>query len=153
MPKAKRARRPALKLKAVARGKKSPARKKPSLRNVDSYVRLQPASMQPIVNRVRALVAAAAPEATESLKWGQPVYEVNGPMAYIKAYKGWVNFGFWRGAMLQAPAGFLEGEGTRMKHVKLRAIADLTQKEEALKGLVRQAALLNSRLGSPTRRG
>lgn len=150
MPKAKRARRPAPKKKVAVKTKKRPARKKAAGGNVDAYVSLLPSPQQMIVNRVRALVASAAPEAIETLKWGQPVYEVNGPMAYIKAYKGYVNFGFWRGAMLEGPAEVLEGDGDQMRHVRLFAFDDI--KDEVLKTLVRQAALLNSRLGSPTRR-
>lgn len=149
MPKAKRARRPAPKTKALSKGKKSPV-KKAAAGNVDAYVRRLSAPMQLIVNQLRALVAAAAPEATETFKWGQPVYEVNGPMAYLKAYKTFVNFGFWRGALLEAPEGVLAGDGARMRHVKLSSLESI--REDVLQPLIRQAALLNERLGDPTRR-
>ena len=148
MPKAKRARRPAPKKKTAPRARTAP--KKKAGRTVDGYVGSLPSPQQTIVNRIRALVGAAAPEAIESLKWGQPVYEVNGPMAYVKAYAGYVNFGFWRGAMLSAPAGVLEGDGTRMKHLKLFSLADIP--EALISRLVREAAALNTKLGNPTRR-
>ncbi len=146
MSKAKRARRPAPKKKAAAR-KKSPS-KKAEKRTVDGYVGALPSPQQTIVNRLRALVAAAVPEAVEALKWGQPVYEVNGPMAYVKAYKDSVNFGFWRGALLKAPDEVLQGDGSRMRHMKFHALDEV--QAELITRLVRQAAELNAKLGDPT---
>ncbi len=127
--------------------KKSPLAGTP----VDAYVRNLPSPQQMIITRLRALVRDTAPEAVESLKWAQPVYEVNGPVAYIKANAQHVNFGFWRGAMLEAPEGLLEGDGDRMRHLKIFSLADI--KADILKTLVRQAVLLNVREGNPTRRG
>ncbi len=153
---AKRTRRPVasppLKKKPAAKKKApAPAKRKGGAKvsSVDGYVQTLPPLMQTIVNRLRSLVAAASPEAIEAFRWAQPVYEVNGPFAYLKAYKGYVNFGFWRGAALEAPEGLLEGEGTRMRHIQISALADID--DEQLKTLVRQAVLLNTRLGSPTR--
>jgi hypothetical protein len=125
---------------------KSPARR---ITRVDAYVSRLPAHQQQLVNRVRALIATAAPEAIETLKWSQPVYEANGPFAYLKAYAGHVNFGFWRGASLQAPEGVLEGEGTRMRHLKLSSKAELD--EGLIQRLVAEAVKLNGRLGNPSR--
>lgn len=149
MPKAKRARRPAPKKKAPAKTVK-PGKKAAAGRSVDGYVAALPVNQQTIVNRLRALIAAAAPEAIEALKWGQPVYEVNGPMAYVKAYKEYVNFGFWRGAMLAHPEATLEGDGDRMRHLKIRGPADVN--DELIQLLVKEAAALNAKLGNPTRR-
>lgn len=40
--------------------------------------------------------------------------------AYVNAFNGHVNVGFFRGAELPDPAGLLEGNGKYMRHVKLR---------------------------------
>ena len=58
-----------------------------------------------IVSQVRQIILEAAPGADESVKWAQPVYEINGPFAYIKAFKNSVNFGFWRGVDISDPGG------------------------------------------------
>ena len=42
------------------------------------------------------------------------------PFGYVNAFKAHANVGFFYGAMLADPAGLLEGEGKRMRHVKLR---------------------------------
>ena len=39
---------------------------------------------------------------------------------YVNAFSAHVNVGFFFGAMLDDPAGLLEGTGKRMRHVKLR---------------------------------
>lgn len=39
---------------------------------------------------------------------------------YVDAFTAHVNVGFFHGAMLDDPAGLLEGTGKRMRHVKLR---------------------------------
>jgi hypothetical protein len=41
------------------------------------------------------------------------------PFGYVNAFKAHAGVGFFRGAMLADPAGLLEGEGKRMRHVKL----------------------------------
>jgi len=40
--------------------------------------------------------------------------------AYVDAFSGHANVGFFFGAELDDPAGLLEGAGKRMRHVKLR---------------------------------
>ena len=42
------------------------------------------------------------------------------PFAYVNVFKAHVNVGFYRGASLEDPAGLLEGDGKRMRHVKVR---------------------------------
>jgi hypothetical protein len=57
----------------------------------------------------------------ELLHDGSPVACVgDAAFGYVNAYKAHANVGFHHGAMLADPAGLLEGEGKRMRHVKLR---------------------------------
>ena len=101
------------------------------------------------VASLRRIVDAAAPDASSTIKWAQPVWESDGPFAYVKAFGRSVNIGFWRGAELDDPTGILEGEGERMKHLTLRE-GDAIPADE-LSALVRQAISLNRELGSPAR--
>ena len=91
----------------------------------------------------------AAPEADESIKWAQPVYEVNGPFAYIKAFNNSVNFGFWIGIDIYDPEGLLRGSGEKMRHFKLSSLDDINQ--QIFSDFVRQAVNLNLTKGDPTR--
>jgi hypothetical protein len=117
-------------------------------KTVDGYVAALPPEQQAIVTELRRLIRLAAPEAVESIKWAQPVYEVNGPVAYIKAFATRVNFGFWRGAQLKDTRGLLSG-GDKMKHVKLEKAGDI--QAAAFTQFVREAVKLNRKLGDPTK--
>ena len=118
-------------------------------KTVDSYIAQLNVDQAEIVARVRQIILEAAPEADESIKWAQPVYEINGPFAYIKAFKNSVNFGFWRGADINDPDGLLGGSGDKMRHVKLVSLDDID--EAAFKDFVLQAVQLNLTKGDPTK--
>lgn len=53
---------------------------------------------------------------------------------YVNAFRAHVNVGFFFGAMLEDPAGLLEGTGKRMRHVKLSP--DRSTDAHALTGLI-----------------
>lgn len=99
---------------------------------------------------IRAVVARHAPAATLSIKWGQPVWEHNGPFAWARPAKNHLSFGFWRGAEMKDPNGVLEGDGDRMRHVKITS-ADHA-KTLPLEDFVKQAVKLNEKKGDPTKR-
>jgi hypothetical protein len=103
-----------------------------------------------IVAALHKLIREAAPDATASIKWGQPVYELYGPFAHVKAFTRHVNFGFWRGAELLDPKGFFKGTGSRMRHVELRSLADIDA--PVLQSMVRTAVAMNHAKGDPTQR-
>lgn len=120
-------------------------------KSVDAYVKSLPPEQAEIVSVLRQLVRAAAPTASEAFKWAQPVYEENGPFAYIKAFKSYVNFGFWRGVDIPDPENLLQGGGTKMKHVKVVNAKDIRKK--AFQDMVRAAVQLNRTKGDPTKAG
>ena len=101
------------------------------------------------VASLRRIVDAAAPNASSTIKWAQPVWESDGPFVYIKAFVRSVNIGFWRGDELADRTGILEGEGERMKHLTLHEGEAIPADE--LSALVRQAVSLNREHGSPAR--
>lgn len=145
---AKTKRAPATKKAAPARKRvttKAPAQQNlpfdlPELPEIEGYVRSLPPPVVPIVNRLRQLVRAAAPEARELLDPNGPAYEVNGLFARIEPGEREVLMTFLRGAALEAPEGTLSGDG----ETRVVSIGSLEQlKENVLQGLVRQAVLLN----------
>jgi hypothetical protein len=137
---------PVKKATRVGTPKVSPLRGLPVLQWVRS--KASPWQTGVIANLIE-LVSTAVPRATCSIKWSQPVFELSGPMAFIRLAKEHVTFGFWRGAELSDPAGLLEG-GDRMKHVKIGE--DEAFDRTRVVGFVREAAALNLKLGDPTKR-
>jgi Domain of unknown function (DU1801) len=86
---------------------------------------------QPWFERMRGCGA----DVRELLHDGCPVACVGeAPFAYVNAFKAHASVGFFHGAMLADPAGLLEGEGKRMRHVKLRPGKELDV--EALSDLI-----------------
>lgn len=113
-------------------------------RRVDVYVAGLAPAQRELVLRLRHLVRSAAPDATEAFKWAEPVYELNGPFAWIKAHREHVTLGFWRGAELG-----LEGSGTKMGHIKVHTAADINVAR--FRRLVKAAVKLNQTKGDPTK--
>jgi hypothetical protein len=125
----------------------------PVTRSVEDYAASVQPSQAAVVRVLCEIIRAAAPEAHESIKWAQPVWEVNGPVCSVKAFKNYTNVNFWRGAELAVRGDadrLLLGEGSQMRHVRVAHINEI--RAEALQRLVRQAVDLNRRFGDPTRR-
>ncbi len=99
---------------------------------------------------IRALVTRHAPDATLAIKWGQPVWEHNGPFAWAKPSAKHLSLGFWRGSELPDPDGHLEGTGNRMRHVKIKSASDVDRLPIAT--YVQEAVALNDANGDPTKR-
>ena len=119
-------------------------------KTVDAYAKKLGAEQQAILAELRAMIKAAAPKVSESIKWAQPVFEDGGPLIFIRAAKQHVTIGFWRGAQLDDPHGLLTGDGEKMKHVKIATLGDINKK--ALTAFIKQAVKLNRELGDPTKR-
>ena len=146
--------------KAAATAKASPSKQaatsragsKPSARargvSVETYLEGLPPAHAAIGRRLEA-IAASEIGAPGTIKWGQPVWEAGGPVAYMRGASRHVTFGFWRGAELADPAGKLVGEGSRMRHLRLTSLGELD--EPLLRRLLREAVALNARHGDPTR--
>lgn len=121
-------------------------------RTVESYVAGLQSEQATVVEALCALIRQAAPEARESIKWAQPVWEVNGPVCSVKAFKNYTNVNFWRGAELAEradPDRLLRGDGGKMRHMQVASVAEI--RGEPLRTLVRSAVELNRRFGDPTR--
>jgi len=118
-------------------------------KTVDEYIASLPDWRSEAVAKVREIVRKAEPGLSEAIKWAQPVFERNGPVCYIRAFPKQVNFGFWRGAMLDDPKGLLLGDGAKMRNVKITSADDIQAGQFAK--WVKQAARLNLELGDPTK--
>ena len=118
-------------------------------KTVDGYIAGLADWQAEIVISLRKIILDAAPDAKELIKWAQPVYEKGGPLAYIKAFKNAVNFGFWRGVDLEDPKNLLQGSGEKMRHVKLTGLDQI--QSQVFADFVKQALALNLEKGDPTK--
>ena len=122
------------------------------MRSVDDYLRSVHPLQEPVAAALCDVIRQAAPDASESIKWAQPVWEVNGPVCSVKAFKSYTDVNFWRGAELAErtdPQRLLLGEGGQMRHIRVATVDEI--RAESLRLLVRSAIELNRRFGNPTR--
>jgi len=122
---------------------------KDEIMDVDAYINGLDEPLAGIVARLRQIMLMTAPGVDEIIKWDQPVYESDGPFAYIKAFSETVNIGFWRGIEIRDPKGLLAGTGDKMRHITIRHAAEIDK--TAIADFVVQAIHLNRVLGDPTR--
>lgn len=117
---------------------------------VDEYIGRLDGWRREAAMRLREIVRSAAPRAVESIKWGQPVYESDGPFCYIRAFASSINLGFWRGKSLAHLDDAIVGGGEKMGHFRIGSPADI--RPDAFARVIREAVQLNARHGDPTRR-
>ncbi|MEZ5962245.1 MAG: DUF1801 domain-containing protein [Planctomycetota bacterium] len=104
----------------------------------DAYFADQPATHQRLIRALRRLVARAAPQLVESVKWGNGCWlSGKAPIVYVYAAEAYVQFGFLNGAALDDPRGLLQGNGRFVRHVPVRKLADID--ERTFVALLRQA--------------
>jgi hypothetical protein len=94
---------------------------------VDAFFARQTGPLKPVVDELRAMVQAAAPKATAKLKWGMPLYELDGEtLCAIAAHKSHVNLILpGPDGTYADPQGLLSGEGKTGRHLKIQDIASL----------------------------
>ena len=126
---------------------KSPA--KSSGKTVQGYIDSFAGEQRKIVSSLVTLVREAAPDASLSIKWGQPVFEQNGPFCYVRAFKDHVNLGFWRGVDISSGKGVLQSGGQKMAHARIESEDDI--KKSLFQSWVKEAIHLNQTKGDPTK--
>ena len=94
---------------------------------VESYFRQQPPEKRALLEKLRALVAKAVPDAEASIKWGVPFYQRKGKnVCALAAFKEHVGINFFASpAVLVDPGKKLEGEGKGMRMLKVRRPEDI----------------------------
>lgn len=81
----------------------------------------QPGDLGAIARHWFAAMRQAGDEVLELFHDGCPVVCLgDAPFAYVNVFKAHVNVGFYHGNALPDPARLLEGQGKRMRHVKLK---------------------------------
>jgi len=120
----------------------------PTATSVDGYIKQLRGWQREVVMSLRSIIKSQAADAEEAILWHQPVYSLNGPICYVKAFSDHVNLGFWRGNEIDDPAERLIGELQTMRHVTIRHVNEVDR--DLFEAYVRQAVKLNKEKGDPT---
>jgi hypothetical protein len=88
---------------------------------VDFWLARGQGELQSIAQEWFVRMRGCGDDVLEAVHDGCPVACVeDAPFGYVNSFKSHVNIGFFYGALLADPAGLLEGNGKRMRHVKLK---------------------------------
>ena len=118
---------------------------------VDIWLTDDPIELRSIAQKWFVRMRECGNDVQELMHDGCPVACVeDAPFGYVNSFKSHVNVGFFYGAVLEDPAGLLEGSGKRMRHVKLKPGPELNT--AALRDLIDAAYLdIGARLsGEPS---
>lgn len=66
------------------------------LANTDQYIAEFPADIQTLLQQMRETIRAAAPDATEAIKYAMPTFVLHGNLVHFAAFKN--HIGFYPGA-------------------------------------------------------
>jgi uncharacterized protein YdhG (YjbR/CyaY superfamily) len=56
-------------------------------KNIDEYIAAVPAEVRPILEKIRRTIAAAAPDAHETISYRIPAFRLNGILVYFAAFR------------------------------------------------------------------
>ena len=114
--------RPLGKAKPAPARKRRPARRADYGAPIDGFIQRQRPEFRVLLEGLRAVVDAAAPEAEASIKWGVPIYTVNGQVVCgLSAHKAHVSLGFFGPpSAFDDPQGLLYGETQQSRRLNLK---------------------------------
>lgn len=107
---------------------------------IASFFAKQPAALRPLLEELRDLIGASAPDVTSAIKWGMPVFQIgDAMMCALRANKANVNL-ILSGppGTFADPDGVLEGDGKTGRHLKLQPGAPVPA--AAVRGWLAKAA-------------
>ncbi len=61
-------------------------------RTIDEYIAQYPEDVQPVLNKIRAVIHAAAPEAEERISYQMPAFFYKGVLVYFGAHSSHIGF-------------------------------------------------------------
>lgn len=63
-----------------------------SFKNIDEYIALFPDDVQKKLREIRAVIKAAAPDATEAISYQMPTFKLHGNLVHFAAFKNHIGF-------------------------------------------------------------
>jgi len=62
------------------------------LKDIDEYIAAFPPNVQKILQKLRTVIHAAAPDSTEMINYQMPTFRLNGNLVHFAAYKNHIGF-------------------------------------------------------------
>lgn len=120
------------------------------IHEVESFLKYTPAPLQDIVFELRNLIAEAASDAVEVVRWGGLSYFHEGRGGIVSAgicqiglHEGYIRLDFIHGAYLSDPKHLLEGRQKAKRFIRLKSYEDAPW--EDLKQLIEESSRFDPR--------
>ncbi len=98
--------------------------------NLDSWLKQKPQELHSIAIKWFTVIQNCGNDVQDIFHDGYPIGCVdNAPFAYVNIFQAHVNVGFFYGVELPDKTGLLEGNGKRMRHIKLKPDLKYDEKE------------------------
>lgn len=113
-------------------------------KRIDAYILKSADFAIPILTHLRELVHIACPGVEETMKWSFPVFEYNGIMCNMAAFKKHCTFGFWKAALMKDKTLIKNAKSeTSMGHLgRITSLKDLPS-DKIIIAYIKEAARLN----------
>lgn len=119
---------------------------------VDAYIDKSKDFAKPILLHLRALVHQASPDFTESIKWGAPFFEYNGPVCQLAAFKEHCAFGFWLASAMEDPDNILKRDDSNAGSLgRITSLEDLPSDDLLIKYIRAALELHKSGVKAPSK--
>ena len=107
---------------------------------IDAYIARQAEFARPVLERLRAYVHSACPQAEETLKWSAPAFLYKGEiLGIMAAFKKHAVFNLWRGSQVTGETG-TEGEAMG-QFGRMTSVEDMPERA-LFEGAIRKAVAL-----------
>ncbi len=67
-------------------------------KDIDTYISMQPGTIQPVLEKLRQLIKSVVPDAEEVISYGMPAFKWNGMLVGFAAAKKHIGFYPWNGS-------------------------------------------------------
>lgn len=115
-------------------------------KRIDDYIKRAKPFARPVLNHLRELVHQACPEVSETIKWGMPSFEHQGPMFGFAAFNQHCAVGFWKASLMKDPQKILttrQEEKSAMGNLgSIKSLDDLPS-DKVMLAYIREAVRLN----------
>jgi hypothetical protein len=104
---------------------------------VDAYMKDLDNPMKDLWEEIRTIVLNTDAKMEEDIKWGAPTFIYKGNLAtFNPRAKKFVNLTFHTGALIEDPAGVLEGDAKEARVMRVDSESDLATKKPGLEKVV-----------------
>lgn len=90
-----------------------------TIKDIDSYISIQPETVQGLLEKLRQTIKSVAPDAEEVISYGMPAFKWNGMLVGFAAAKKHVGFYPWNGSTVEKFKEELKAYGTSSGAIRL----------------------------------